>query len=67
MSKTIKLPPRTKLYGWDYKKDIQLRMTGREWHDYAKRDEFKTERGGDSAWGSHMEIWLDGTDKEHRK
>jgi hypothetical protein len=63
----MRLPPRTKFYGWDYKKDEQLRMTGREWHEYAKREEFKVERGGDSARGNHMEIWLDGTDREHNK
>jgi hypothetical protein len=59
--KTIRLPPRTKFYGWDYTKDAQLRMTGKEWHQYAKLEEFKTERGSDSAWGNKCEIWLDGT------
>ena len=62
----IKLPPRTKYWGYDYKKDIQLRMTGKEWHEYAKRETFKTERGSDSAWGTGMEIWLDGTDMNRR-
>jgi hypothetical protein len=61
--KTVCLPPRTKFYGWDYTKDVQLRMTGREWHEYAKRGEFKTERGSDSAWGNKCEVWLDGTDR----
>jgi glycyl-tRNA synthetase alpha subunit len=44
-------------------------MTGKEWHQYAKREEFKTERGSDAAWGGGMEIWLDGTDvdKSNRK
>jgi hypothetical protein len=63
MTKTMQLPPRTKLYGWDYNTDRQLRMTGKEWHAYAKRTEFKTERGSDSAWGSKCEVWLDGTDQ----
>jgi hypothetical protein len=63
----MKLPPRTKYYGWDYTKNQQLRMTGKEWHQYAKREEFKNERGSDSAWGSNCEIWLDGTDINHKK
>jgi len=63
VTKTMRLPQRTKLYGWDYNKWTQLRMTGKEWHEYAKRTEFKTERGSDSAWGSKCEIWLDGTDR----
>lgn len=41
-------------------------MTGKEWHEYAKREEFKTEHGSDSAWGGGMEIWLDGTDVDKR-
>lgn len=64
--KTMRLPQRTKFYGWDYNKDCELRMTGREWHEYAKRDEFKTERGSDSAWGSKCEIYLDGKPMEAR-
>jgi len=62
--KQMTLPPRTKLWGYDYKKNLQLRMTGKEWHAYAKRQEFKTEHGSDSAWGGGVEVWLDGTDKE---
>ena len=54
------LPPRTKFYGYDYRKNVELRMTGKEWHAYAKRDTFKTERGSDAAWGNWCEIWLDG-------
>lgn len=60
--KTITLPSRTKLFGWDYNKTTQLRMTGKEWHRYAKCDTFKTERGSDSAWRNGCEVWLDGTD-----
>ena len=69
MMKTMTLPSRTKLWGWDYNKQKQFRMTGKEWHQYAKREEFKTERGSDAAWGGGMEIWLDGTDvdKSNRK
>ena len=59
--KLTTLPPRTKFFGWDYNKAKQFRMTGREWHEYAKRETFKTERGGDSAWGSGMEIYWDET------
>jgi hypothetical protein len=65
--KTICLPPRTKFCGWDYNKDIPLRMTGREWHEYAKRGEFKTEHGADSAWGNRVEVWLDGLDVNKKK
>jgi len=42
-------------------------MTGKEWHQYTKREDLKTERGSDSAWGSNCEIWLDGTDINHKK
>ncbi len=55
----IKLPPRTKFRGWCYNKAREFRMTGREWHEYAKRDMFKTEHGADSAWGNGCEIWFD--------
>lgn len=58
--KLTTLPPRTKFYGWDYNKDQELRMTGKEWHEYAKRAEFKTERGSDAVWGNGCEIYLDG-------
>jgi hypothetical protein len=34
-------------------------MTGKEWHEYAKWDTFKTEYGSDSAWGNKCEIWFD--------
>lgn len=61
MIKLIKLPPRTKLYGWDYNKARELCMTGREWHQYGKRAEFKSERGNDAAWGNGLEVYLDGT------
>jgi len=64
VTKTMRLPQRTKFFGWDYNKWVQLRMTGKEWHAYAKRDEFKTERGSDSAWGNKCEVWLDGTDRD---
>jgi hypothetical protein len=63
---TQTLPPRTKFFGWDYNKAIQLRMTGKEWHQYAKLELFNHERGGDSAWGNGCEIWLDGTDINHK-
>ena len=59
MIKNIKLPPRTKFRGWDYNKQTELRMTGREWHEYAKRETFKTERGADAAWGGRCEVWFD--------
>lgn len=66
MTKTMTLPSRTKLWGFDYNKGQQLRMTGKEWHAYAKRDTFKTEHGSDSAWGNACEIWLDGLDIDKR-
>lgn len=64
--KMMRLPPRKKLFGFDYHKAQQLRMTGKEWHEYAKVDEFKTERGSDSAWSGYFEVWLDGTDMDRR-
>ena len=64
--KKITLPSRTKLWGWDYNKQKQLRMTGKEWHEYAKRETFKSEHGADAAWGGGCEIWLDGTDIDKR-
>lgn len=65
--RTMRLPQRTKFYGWDYTKWRQLRMTGKEWHEYAKRSEFKTERGADSAWGNRIEVWLDGLDIDKKR
>jgi hypothetical protein len=65
--KMMTLPSRTKLWGWDYNKAQQFRMTGKEWHEYARRPEFKTERGADSAWGGGVEVWLDGTDIDKRQ
>jgi len=64
--KLIKLSPRKKFWGWDYNKNRELRMTGKEWHAHARRDQFKTERGGDSAFGGGIEVWLDGTDITRR-
>jgi hypothetical protein len=63
----MRLPQRTKLYGWDYRKQQMLRMTGKEWHAYAKLTSFKTAYGSDSAWGNMCEVWLDGTDINHKK
>ncbi len=63
----IVLPSRKKLYGWDYRKDKQLHMTGKEWHQYADLQQFKTERAADSAWGNKCEVWLDGTDIAGKK
>lgn len=60
------LKPRTKYFGWDYKRNTQLRMTGKEWHVYAKRQTFNHERGNDAVTGSSCEIWLDGTDINHK-
>jgi len=64
MTKAIKLPPRTKLYGYDYNKNQTLHMTGKEWHTYAKRDTFKhpfDRDARDTAWsGTGIEVWLDG-------
>jgi hypothetical protein len=64
--KPIVLPGRSKLWGWDYNKEKQLRMTGMEWHAYAKCETFKTEHGSDAAWRNGCEVWLDGTDIEHK-
>ena len=65
--KLDKLPSRTKLYGWDYKKAKEFHMTGREWMQYAKVDAFKFERGTDGAYsGNGIEVWLDGKDINQR-
>jgi hypothetical protein len=62
--KPIKLPPRTKLYGYDYNKNQMLQMTGKEWHQYCKRETFKhpyDKDSRDTAWsGTGVEVWLDG-------
>ena len=63
---TTTLKPRSKYFGWDYTKNTQLRMTGKEWHTYAKRELFNYNRGDDSARGSNYEIWLDGTDINYK-
>jgi hypothetical protein len=65
--KSMRLPPRKMLFGFDYNRNQELRMTGKEWHIYAKVDEFKTERASDSAWAKGCEIWLDGTDMNMEK
>lgn len=63
MYKREKLSPRKKLWGWDYNKAAQFCMTGKEWHEYVRRDAFKIERGGDTAYsGNGVEVWLDGKD-----
>lgn len=66
--KGIKLPPRTMLYGYDYNKNQTLRMTGKDWHIYTKRDEFKhpADRDArDTAWsGTGVEVWLNGKSAE---
>ena len=68
MSKAIKLPPRTKLYGYDYNKNQMLQMTGKEWHQYCKRETFKhpyDKDSRDTAWsGTGVEVWLDGKSAE---
>jgi len=61
------LKPKTKYFGWDYRKNVQLRMTGKEWHIYTKRERFNYERGNDAVTGNACEIWLDGTDINHKK
>lgn len=62
-----KLPSRKKLFGYDYNKDEQLCMTGKEWHEYARRETFKVEHGGDTAWsGNGIEVWLDSKDINQR-
>lgn len=59
--KPVKLPARTKLFGYDYNKNLELRMTGKEWYTYAKTDTFYTDHGIDAATcGKGLEVWLDG-------
>ena len=67
MIKHVTLPPRKKLFGFDYNKAVQLCMTGKEWHQYAKAEQFKTENGNDAAWKNGCEVWLDGTNMEYAK
>lgn len=62
----IVLSPRKKYFGWCYRTSQQLRMTGREWHEYARVEEFKTAHGADSAWRNKCEVWLDGLDRDKR-
>ena len=58
-TKTIKLRPRKKYWGWCYRQCRRLHMTGKAWHEYAKLDTFKTDHGADSAWGNKCEVWFD--------
>jgi hypothetical protein len=67
MNKFMRLPPRKALFGFDYSKNKEFRMTGKEWHAYAKVEEFKTEHGSDSAWRNGCEIYLDGTNINYTK
>jgi hypothetical protein len=65
--KLATLPPRTKLYGWDYNKAKEFCMTGKEWGQYARVETFKFERGNDAAYsGNGIEVWLDGKDINQR-
>jgi len=65
--KLEKLSPRKKLYGWDYNKAKEFHMTGREWMEYAKVENFKFERANDGAYsGNGIEVWLDGKDINQR-
>lgn len=64
MNTRITLKGRRKYFGWCYRTDKQLRMTGKEWHEYARLPEFKTCYGSDSAWGNRCEVWLDGLDRD---
>ena len=66
--KLVKLPARAKLWGYDYNKNLELRMTGKEWYNYAKVDEFYTDHGIDAATcGRGVEVWLDGLNMEKRR
>jgi hypothetical protein len=65
--KKVSLSSRKMYHGYDYSKDKDFRMTGKEWHQYAKCDDFKCEIGGDTAFGNRLEIYLDGTDRFHKR
>jgi hypothetical protein len=56
------------LYGYDYNKNQTLHMTGKEWHQYCKRETFKHPQdrdARDTAWsGTGVEVWLDGKNAE---
>lgn len=58
--KLVKLPPRTKLKGFDYNKHSEVEMTGKEWHAYAKVDAFRLSRdrdNRDATSGRGHEVW----------
>lgn len=59
MRLTTKLPPRTRFEGFDYSRGRQLEMTGKEWHIYAKVEEFKLARDRDNsdATANGVEVW----------
>ena len=58
--KQIKLPPRTKFRGYDYNRSLELEMTGKEWHRYAKAELFRVSRDRDNRdpGANHCEVWI---------
>lgn len=53
------LPPRTVFKGYCYHKNQEFKMTGKEWHEYAKTDKFKCSPDKDNkdfTWNG-VEVW----------
>jgi hypothetical protein len=58
--KSIKLQQRKRFEGFDYAKGQTLAMSGREWHQYAKVEEFRISRdrdNRDATSGRGHEVW----------
>ena len=57
--KYITLPPRRTFKGFDYSKATVVEMKGKEWHQYAKADQFKISRDRDNrdATARGYEVW----------
>jgi hypothetical protein len=45
--------------GYDYTRNLELQMTGKEWHQHAKVDYFRIapDRDNRDATGNHNEVW----------
>jgi len=57
--KQIKLPLKKVFKGYDYTRNLELQMTGKEWHQHAKVDYFRVapDRDNRDATGNHNEVW----------
>ncbi len=57
--KQIKLRPNRRYKGFDYRRALELEMSGKEWHQHAKVDTFRVAPDKDNrdAVGNQNEIW----------